>query len=173
MIDASGKQWFTKKYESLSSKYAYDASVPQGIDPFQSIYKQISDDMQAYRLTLTEADVARIRTVAEMVFAHDFAPDAFSSYIESNKNGQITVKRLPAPDDPDAGANPESARTRIYRSSTRSTSTSPNTSARCTNRIRNGDTLRMKKRSRSEQLEAQARARMIAGIGGGRRRHCR
>ena len=38
--------------------------------------------MQAYRLTLTEADVARIRTVAEMVFAHDFAPDAFSSYID-------------------------------------------------------------------------------------------
>ena len=100
VIDASGKRWFTKRYESLSSKYAYDANVPQGIDPFQSIYKQISDDMQAYRLTLTEADVARIRTVAEMVFAHDFAPDAFSSYIESNKSGQITVKRLPAPDDP-------------------------------------------------------------------------
>lgn len=100
VMDASGKQWFTKKYESLSSKYAYDQNVPQGIDPFQSIYKQISDDMQAYRLTLTEADVARIRTVAEMVFARDFAPDAFSGYVDSNKNGQITIKRLPAPDDP-------------------------------------------------------------------------
>jgi hypothetical protein len=74
--------------------------VPAGIDPFQSIYKQISDDMQAYRATLTEADVGRIRTVAEMVFARDFAPDAFSSYVASNKNGQITIKRLPAPDDP-------------------------------------------------------------------------
>ena len=100
VIDASGKQWFTKKYESLSSKYAYDPNVPPGIDPFQSIYKQITDDMQAYRLTLTEADVARIRTVAEMVFARDFAPDAFSSYVQSNKDGQIIVKRLPAPNDP-------------------------------------------------------------------------
>jgi hypothetical protein len=100
VIDASGKQWFTKTYESLSSKYAYDPNVPPGIDPFQSIYKQISDDMQAYRLTLTEADVARLRTVAEMVFARDFAPDAFSNYIESNKKGQVTVKRLPAPNDP-------------------------------------------------------------------------
>jgi hypothetical protein len=100
VVDASGKQWFTHNYESLASKYAYDPSVPAGIDPFQSIYKQISDDMQAYRATLTEADVSRIRTVAEMVFARDFAPDAFASYVASNKNGQITIKRLPAPDDP-------------------------------------------------------------------------
>ncbi len=100
VLDSSGAQWFTKKYEALSSKYAYDPSVPKSIDPFQSIYKQISDDMQAYRLKLTEADVTRIRTVAEMVFARDFAPDAFSSYVASNKKGQISVKRLPAPDDP-------------------------------------------------------------------------
>jgi hypothetical protein len=103
VIDASGKQWFTRRYESLSSKYAYDPTVPAGIDPFQSIYKQIADDMQTFRLTLTEADVTRIHTVAEMVFARDFAPDAFSSYVASNKNGQITIKRLPAPDDPMLG----------------------------------------------------------------------
>ncbi len=100
VFDSSGTQWFTRRYEALSSKYAYDPSVPKTIDPFQQIYKQISDDMQAYRLKLTEADVTRIRTVAEMVFARDFAPDAFSSYVDSNKKGQITVKRLPAPDDP-------------------------------------------------------------------------
>ncbi len=100
VVDSSGTEWFTRKYEALSSKYAYDPSVPKSVDPFQSIYKQIADDMQAYRLKLTEADVTRIRTVAEMVFARDFAPDAFSSYVDSNKKGQITVKRLPAPDDP-------------------------------------------------------------------------
>ncbi len=103
VIDSSGTTWFKRKYESLASKYAYDPSVPQGIDPFQSIYKQIADDMQIYRLTLTAADVARIRTVAEMVFARDFAPDAFSRYVESNKKGQITLKRLPAPNDPMLG----------------------------------------------------------------------
>jgi hypothetical protein len=100
VMDASGSEWFKRKYESLSSKYAYDPSVPRNIDPFQSIYKQISDDMQAYRATFTEADVTRIRTIAEMVFARDFAPDAFASYVDSNKKGQITIKRLPAPDDP-------------------------------------------------------------------------
>ncbi len=100
VVDSSGKTWFKRKYESLASKYAYDPSVPANIDPFQSIYKQIADDMQTYRLTLTAADVARIRTVSEMVFARDFAPDAFSNYVESDKKGQITLKRLPAANDP-------------------------------------------------------------------------
>jgi hypothetical protein len=100
VMDASGTVWFTRDYDGLSSKYAYDPSVPAGIDPFQSVYKQIADDMQAYRTKLTEPDVTRIRTVAEMVFARDFAPDAFSSYVVSNKKGQITIKRLPSPDDP-------------------------------------------------------------------------
>ena len=100
VMDASGTQWFTREYDGLASKYAYDPTVPAGIDPFQSVYKQIADDMQAYRAKLTEADVTRVRTVAEMVFARDFAPDAFSNYVVSNKKGQITIKRLPAPDDP-------------------------------------------------------------------------
>jgi len=100
VMDASGTVWFTREYEGLSSKYAYDASVPPGIDPFQSVYKQIADDMQVHRSKLTEADVNQLRTVAEMVFARDFAPDAFSNYVESNKKGEITIKRLPAPDDP-------------------------------------------------------------------------
>jgi hypothetical protein len=100
VMDASGTVWFTRDYDGLSSKYAYDPSVPAGIDPFQSVYKQIADDMQAYRTKLTEPDVTRIRTVAEMVFARDFAPDAFSTYVTSNKKGQITINRLPAPDDP-------------------------------------------------------------------------
>jgi hypothetical protein len=100
VTDASGKEWFTRTYEALASKYAYDPSVPPDIDPFQSIYRQIADDMLAYRQQLNAADVSRIRTVAEMKFAKEFAPDAFSSYIGTNKQGQVVVKRLPASDDP-------------------------------------------------------------------------
>jgi len=100
VTDASGTQWFSRTYEALASKYAYDPSVPPDIDPFQSIYRQIADDMLAYRQQLNAADVSRIRTVAEMKFAKDFAPDAFSSYIKTDKKGQVVVKRLPASNDP-------------------------------------------------------------------------
>lgn len=100
VTDASGKEWFTRTYEALASKYAYDPSVPPDIDPFQSIYRQIADDMLAYRQQLNAADVSRVRTIAEMKFAKEFAPDAFSSYIATNKKGQVVVKRLPASSDP-------------------------------------------------------------------------
>jgi hypothetical protein len=100
VTDASGTVWFTRPYEALSSKYAYDPSVPPDIDPFQMIYRQISDDMLAYRQQLVPADVTRVRTVAEMKFARDFSPDAFAGYLETTKKGQVVVKRLPAKGDP-------------------------------------------------------------------------
>jgi hypothetical protein len=95
VADSSGKTWYTRN-ESLASKYAYDPSVPADIDPFQAIYREISDDMLAYRQTLQPADVTRIRTVAEMKFAREFAPDAFASYLTTNSKGQVEIKRLPA-----------------------------------------------------------------------------
>jgi hypothetical protein len=98
--DATGKEWFTKKYSALASKYAYDEGIPPDIDPFQTVYKNLADDMLDYRKQLSEEDIHVIRTTAEMKFAQDFAPDAFSSYIDEDKNGTFVLKRLPADDDP-------------------------------------------------------------------------
>jgi hypothetical protein len=99
--DATGRTWFTRDYEALASRYAYDATVPRDIDPFQSIYKSVADDMVAYRRDeLTDADIARIRTVAEMRFARDFAPDAFGSYVSPDRRGIERIERLPAEGDP-------------------------------------------------------------------------
>ena len=43
--DATGRQWYEKDYSALASKYAYEDSFPQDIDAFQSIYKEITDDL--------------------------------------------------------------------------------------------------------------------------------
>ncbi|MEZ5560784.1 MAG: hypothetical protein R3E86_19840 [Pseudomonadales bacterium] len=100
VTDATGRQWFRKTYESLASKYAYDESVPQQIDPFQAVYKNLADDMLAYRKSLSEADLQTIRTTAEMQFARDFAPDAFADYVATDDDGTTEIRRLPAEDDP-------------------------------------------------------------------------
>lgn len=100
VTDASGTTWFTKQYDALSSRYAYEVSVPREIDPFQAAYKAIADDMLAYRKTLTEQGVSRIRTVAEMEFAREFAPDAFAEYVQTDKRGKKAITRLPAANDP-------------------------------------------------------------------------
>ncbi len=98
--DATGRVWFTKQYETLASKYAYDDAVPPDIDPFQSAYKNLADEMLAYRETLTEAEVRRIRATAEMKFAREFAKDAFASHVRENEAGQVELVRLPSEADP-------------------------------------------------------------------------
>ena len=101
--DARGEVWLEREYEALASKFAYSDMVPADIDPFQSIYRQIADDMLAYRETLSKADVLGIRTTAEMQFARDMAPDAFGDYIVEPEPGVLEVRRLPAADDPMLG----------------------------------------------------------------------
>jgi len=98
--DATGKRWFTKSYEALASKYAYDEGIPPGIDPFQTIYKNFADDLLDYRRELTSEQIKQIRATAEMKFAQDFAPDAFSDHIGEARNGDFELLRLPSEDDP-------------------------------------------------------------------------
>jgi len=98
--DSTGKLWFAKKYDALSSKYAYDESIPRNVDPFQAVYKQLADDLLEYRKSLTPEEITVIRRTAEMKFAQDFAPDAFSEHIAVDGEGEFELKRLPADDDP-------------------------------------------------------------------------
>lgn len=98
--DATGTTWFTRRYEALASKYAYSDEVPPGIDPFQSVYKRLADDMLDYRRQLSAEEIATIRTTAKMRFARAFAPDAFGDYVTETDAGEFELERLPARDDP-------------------------------------------------------------------------
>lgn len=97
--DVLGDVWFDREYQALASKYAYETSFPREIDPFQSVYKEIADDMVAHLKTLAPEDMRRIRAAAEMRFARDFVPDAFASYVTPNESGGFELMRLPAEGD--------------------------------------------------------------------------
>lgn len=98
--DASGRLWFTKTYKTLASRYAYEKDMPDNIDPFQAIYKNLANDLLAYRETLTQEQIIEIRNIAEMRFAQSFAPDAFDTHLTRNEDNSYQIKRLPAVDDP-------------------------------------------------------------------------
>ena len=98
--DATGATWFAKDYEALASKYAYEQGIPPTIDAFQAIYKNLADDMLAYRDTLSRDDIERIRTTAEMKFAREFSTEAFAEHVVETEPGQYQITRLPAPEDP-------------------------------------------------------------------------
>ncbi len=98
--DASGHVWFNRTYEALASKYAYEDGIPDSIDAFQTVYKNLANDMLAYRETLGEDDVQRIRTTAELKFAREFSADAFADHVVELTPGTFRIERLPAEDDP-------------------------------------------------------------------------
>lgn len=103
-FDASGREWFDRTYEEELIEGVYKARSlirnPPSQDVFQSLYNTIANDLAEFRRTLTAGDIETIRQVAELRFAADLAPEAFTDDLERDKNGHYTVVHLPADDDP-------------------------------------------------------------------------
>lgn len=98
--DVSGRTWFVRDYEGLTSKYTYNGQARVERDPFQGVYNEIANDLLAYREKLPEAQLGRLRTISELRFAEIFSPEAFSGYLETDKKGNIKILRLPPENDP-------------------------------------------------------------------------
>lgn len=99
--DSSGAIWYTKEYEEHISEFSYEASQRQANDPFQVIYNNIANDLLAWRkANLTEQRIASIRTISELQFARNFAPELFEQYLSVNNRGITQIERLPADNDP-------------------------------------------------------------------------
>ena len=98
--DARGTVWLDKRYQGVTSRYAYEQGTRVKQDPFLAVYRMIANDMLAIFDHVPSADRVTIRRVAEMRFARDFASGAFADYLEEDDAGQISLRRLPAEDDP-------------------------------------------------------------------------
>jgi len=98
--DARGKVWLDKRYTGVTSRYAYEQGTRVKQDPFLAVYRMIANDMLQIFNGVPAEDRTEIRQVAEMRFARDFANGAFADYLQEDEQGQISLRRLPAEDDP-------------------------------------------------------------------------
>ena len=98
--DARGTQWLDKRYQGITSRYAYEQGTRVKQDPFLAVYRLIANDMLAIFNQIPSEERITIRQVAEMRFARDFANGAFGDYLEEDESGHISLRRLPAEDDP-------------------------------------------------------------------------
>jgi hypothetical protein len=98
--DSSGRIWFNKEYDQRASAYAYNPEVNLPGDPFQATFNEIANDMFNFKAALSNPQLLNIRSVSKVLFARDFVPDAFSSYVETGELGQLTLTRIPADNDP-------------------------------------------------------------------------
>jgi hypothetical protein len=98
--DARGMVWLDKRYTGVTSRYAYEKGTRVKQDPFLAVYRMIANDMLQKFNGVPAAERAEIRQVAEMRFARDFASGAFADYLQEDETGHISLRRLPAEDDP-------------------------------------------------------------------------
>ncbi|MDX1490957.1 MAG: hypothetical protein R3332_06695 [Pseudohongiellaceae bacterium] len=99
--DSSGLVWYIKEYEEFISKFNYEAVQRQANDPFQVIYNKIANDLLAYRnKQIDDQRIRQIRTISELQFAKQFAPELFAEYLTFDNRGVAQIKRLPAQNDP-------------------------------------------------------------------------
>ena len=100
VTDAAGRTWFRKTYQGRADTRAYKDVVAKPRDPFENVYNTLANDLLAARRALTQEQRVALRRVADLRFAADLAPYAFSGYLAQDKRGLYSVTRLPAEDDP-------------------------------------------------------------------------
>ena len=100
VVDATGKRWFKRKYSAEASASAYSGNKAGEKDAYQDLYNTIANDMAEYKNKQSAADIKTIRTVSKLKFAREYAPDAFDAYLAQDKKGHLSIKRLPADNDP-------------------------------------------------------------------------
>lgn len=103
VTDATGKPWYTRRYEESIPRYAYDTDPTVPIrDPFQAIYERIADDLQREAARQPPGVLQELHALSELQFAQRFDPARFDAYLRQDPDGRTRVARLPATDDPAA-----------------------------------------------------------------------
>ena len=100
VTDATGRVWLDKSYEALTSRYSYGTTQGSQTDPYHGVFRQIADDMLDAMLKLRDDQLERVKIAGELRFARDFSTEGFGDSIEVRNDGQVTIKRLPAHNDP-------------------------------------------------------------------------
>jgi len=98
--DAAGRHWFDKTYEMQTGLTSYSDRRDRRLDPYQKVFNDFANDLQAYVAQLPPRQLVQTRQVSELQFFSDMSPLAFDGYLADGEDGIVQVVRLPAENDP-------------------------------------------------------------------------
>ncbi|MFC1605688.1 hypothetical protein ACFL33_02345 [Pseudomonadota bacterium] len=99
VYDTSGRQWLKERHRQVVGKYTYDRRLKTLADPFQNLFTTIANHVLDVREEMSQEEAMRLRQISELRFAREFSPEAFSEHIGEDRNGILTIERLPAEND--------------------------------------------------------------------------
>jgi hypothetical protein len=98
--DAAGRRWFERVYEAQTGLTSYSERRDRRLDPYQKVFNDIANDLQAYVATLPPRQLQQTRQISELQFFADMSPLAFGDYLGTDADGLVAIRRLPAENDP-------------------------------------------------------------------------
>ena len=100
VYDAAGRHWFSRSYEAQTGLTSYSNRRDRRRDPYQKVFNDIANDLQLYVAALPKKQLQQTRQISELQFFADMSPVAYSGYLQRDKDGIVSVQRLPAENDP-------------------------------------------------------------------------
>ena len=100
VYDSVGNRWYREKYETQTGISSYAENRDKRKDPYQKVFNDIANDLQAYVQTLPTKTVSDIRKVTELKFFADMSPAAYGEHLSFDDDGVASIVRLPAENDP-------------------------------------------------------------------------
>ena len=100
VYDSAGNRWYQEDYETQTGISSYSESRDKRKDPYQKVFNDIANDLQAYVQALPSKTVSDIRKVTELKFFADMSPSAYGEHLSFDDDGVASIMRLPAENDP-------------------------------------------------------------------------
>ena len=100
VYDSAGNRWYREDYETQTGISSYSESRDKRQDPYQKVFNDIANDLQAYVQALPPKTVSDIRKVTELKFFADMSPSAYGEHLSFDDDGVASIVRLPAENDP-------------------------------------------------------------------------
>ena len=95
-VDATNRVWLDARFHSQASDQDY---LDLAAEPFRDLFVSIANRLRGAAEDLDSKSLSRLMGVADLRYAQELAPDAFSSYLVE-ENGYLRPNRLPADSDP-------------------------------------------------------------------------
>ena len=98
--DSSGQHWYSEEYETQTGISSYSEGRDKREDPYQKVFNDIANDLQAYVQSLPPKTISDVRKITELKFFADMSPAAYGEHLSVDDDGINQIVRLPADNDP-------------------------------------------------------------------------
>ncbi len=99
-VDAGGFEWLDAIYTSAPATELGTSDTRVDLYGYRALFESIAEDLRIARDLLDEKRLSSIVDIAFLRYAFELSPSVFDGYLDEGPDGTLSIRRLPAQDDP-------------------------------------------------------------------------